>query len=401
VDTQGIKKGQPVWIAVVFFFVGFCPGMWIPGLPTVLQDNGYGSWTPVIYIGIPIGSIISPLLLGALSDGKIAAQKLCGYVMFLGGISMTLAFTSLWAGVRIEIFVALMLANSLLSAPLWALVTQCALSYLDGREEKFPFYRVFGTIGWMIAGLVGGLLLQADSSPLSGFVGGLIRFPVALACFLMPACEPRAKSEFSFLQMLGSGSRDLWKDRNTRVLFISAGLIAIPLASFFMFLPLQMKELGVDKPTAWMSLSQWFEIPAMLTLAWASRKFRIKWLITFGLGMSALRQGLFALSVDSGQFSWILLGLLTHGITFSYFLTVAQMYMERRVAPELRGRAQGMLSLMFGGFGGLIGVIVVSVIFHSQVDVSDGQGWAEYWWVMTALSAIPTAYFTLRYRKVE
>jgi len=401
VDNRIHKKGSPFWIGVIFFFVGFCPGMWIPGLPSILRADGYEDWIPWIYMGIPMGSIISPLLLGVLSDGKVAAQRLCGYVMLLGACSMTLAFGSLQLGVRIEVFVILMIANSLLSAPLWALVTQCALSFLHGREERFPYYRVFGTVGWMVAGLIGGFLLNADSSPISGLVGGLIRFPVAFLCFLMPHCEPKAKGGFSFLEMLGAGSRDLWRDRNTRVLFLSAGLIAIPLASFFMYLPLQMKELEIYKPTPWMSLAQWFEIPAMLTLAWACRRFRIKWLIFFGLALSALRQGLFAISAESGQFFWMLLGLLTHGVTFSYFLTVAQMYIERSVAPELRGRAQGMLSLIFGGFGGLVGVLLVSSFFKLQVNVEQGNGWAEYWWIMTALAVVPTVYFLMRYQKVE
>ncbi len=397
-----MRKGSPMWLAVVFFFVGFCPGMWIPGLPSVLRLGGHEAWIPWIYMGMPIGSIISPLFLGALSDGKVAANRLCGYVMLIGGCSMTVAFGALHFGAPIELFVGLMITNALLSAPLWALVTQSALSYLRGKEEKFCYYRVFGTVGWVGAGMVGGFFLGADTSATAGLVGGLLRFPAGLFCFLMPHCEPAAKGKgFSFLQMLGSGSKELWLDRNTRTLFISAGLIAIPLSAFFMYVPLQMETLGIERPTVWMTLSQWFEIPAMLTLVWACAKFRIKWLVFFGLAVSALRQVLLALSAETGQLWLLALGLLTHGLTFTYFLTVAQVYMEKRVDPSLRGRAQGMLSLMFGGLGSLIGVFVVSQLFDQQVDLLTESGWGSYWWGLSLIAVAPCLYFLFQYQKGE
>ncbi len=374
----------------------------MPGLPNILRAQGHAEWIPWIYMGMPVGSIISPLLLGALSDGRIAANRLCGYVMLIGGVSMTVAFSALQFGARIEVFVGLMLANALLSAPLWALITQCALAYLHGREEKFSFYRVFGTVGWLAAGMIGGFYLGADSSAIAGLVGGVLRFPIGLLCFLMPHCEPLAKGkQVSLLAMVGAGSKELWQDRNTRALLISAGLIAIPMASFFMYVPLQMKALGIEKPTVWMAFSQWFEIPAMLTLTWACRKFRIKWLVLFGLIVSALRQALFAVSAETGQFWLIIMGLLMHGLTFSYFLTVAQVHMEKRVPQALRGRAQGMLSLMFGGFGSLIGVIFVSQLFDFQVDLQAETGWARYWWILTLVATAPCVYFLLRYQKRE
>lgn len=323
--------------------------------------------------------------------------------MLMGGCSMTAAFGALQWGAPMPVFVGLMIANSLLSAPLWALVTQCALSYLRGQEDRFSYYRVFGTVGWLGAGLIGGFWLGADSSATAGLVGGVLRFPVVVVCFLMPHCEPRARhsARTGILQMMGQGTYALWKERNTRVLFLSAMVIAIPLSACFMYVPLLMQELDMQRPTVWMSFSQWCEIPAMLTLGWATRRFRVKGLILFGLSVSALRQGMFALAAETGAVWILVLGLLTHGLTYSYFLTVAQVYMEKRVAPELRGRAQGMLSLMFGGVGSLVGVFVVAQLFTSQVDLETGVGWVPYWSALTLIAIIPCLYFATRYQKRE
>lgn len=393
---------HPYWISVVFFFVGFSPGVWLPSLPSVLDGMGYSQWIPWVYGGLPIGALVSPLFLGALSDGKIPANRLCGYVMIAGGISLTLAFSALQAGVRVELFIILMFLNSLLNAPIWSLATQASLAYLSGQEDRYPYYRLWATIGWLSAGLVGGLLLQADSSPLGGIVAGVVRFPAAVCCFLMPLCQPLAVGKrFSFLQMLGEGSKELWTDRNTRVLLISSSLIALPLAGFFMYCPLQMKALGVERPTAWMTIAQWFEIPAMLTLSWACLRFPMKHLITLGLGVVVLRQGLFMIAAETGVFSLMILGFLTHGMTYTYYLTVAQMYMEKRVAPELRGRAQGMLSLVTSGIGSLLGVFITAQLFEGLVDTERNTGWPLFWGVLALLAALPSVYFFLRFKSVR
>ena len=371
----------------------------MPGLPSVLREMGQEGWIPWIYIGLPIGSIVSPMILGVLSDGKIAANKLCGIMMFAGGCTMTIAFGALHLGARIEQYVFLMFVNALISAPLWALSTQSALSYLKGQEERFAYYRVLGTIGWLAAGMIGGMYLGADSSATAGLVGGILRFPAAALCFLMPYCPPVAKKKgFSVMQMLGQGSRQLWGDPNLRVLYIASGLIAIPLASFFMYVPLMMGGvMEVEQPTTWMSLSQWFEIPGMLTLAWACRKFALKKLVAFGLIVTALRQFLFALAAYQESLWPVYLGLLTHGLTYSYFLTVAQVHMEQWVSPELRGRAQGMLSLIFGGIGNLFGVLIVGRLFTMMVDLESNEGWVTYWSVLSLMAVVPVVFYLARY----
>lgn len=372
----------------------------MPSLPNVLSGMGYESWIPWIYGGLPIGAIISPFLLGALSDGKVPANRLCGYVMLLGGVTMTLSFWVLHAGYPVELFVGFMFLNSLFNAPIWSLITQSTLAHLSGEEGRFPYYRFWATVGWVVAGLFGGLVLGSDDSPLAGIVAGVMRFPAGLCCFLMPLCVlVKKQKRLTFLVMVGQGSKELWLNRNTRVLLISSGLIAIPISALFMYAPLQMKALGVESPTAWLTMAQWFELPAMLTLGWASVRFRIKWMIAFGLGVCVLRQALFAVSAHTDVFYPMALGFLTHGFTFTYFLTVAQMYMEKRVSSELRGRAQGMLSLMFGGVGNLIGVFLTAKMFKRLVDLENNTGWTQYWLALALLALIPTVYFLLRYQR--
>ncbi len=374
----------------------------MPSLPNVLGSMGHTAWIPWVYVGMPIGAIISPFFLGVLSDSKVSANKLCGYVMLLSGVTMTLAFWMLHAGADIKVFVGLMLLNSLFSAPIWTLITQSALAYLTGKESQFPYYRLWGTIGWLVAGLIGGLCLNADESAFAGVVAGLVRFPAGICCFFMPECVPLAKGKkFSILQMLGEGSKALWKDQNTRTILVASGLIAIPLSSFFMYCPLQMTALGVQKPTAWLSIAQWVEVPAMLSLGWACTRIRMKWLMGLGLGVCVLRFGAFALSAHEWIFLPMALGFLTHGLTFTYFLTVAQIFMERRVASEFRGRAQGMLSLMFGGVGSLLGVILVGVFFDAIVDLESNTGWVQFWLVLAGICVVPTVYFFARYKKSE
>lgn len=395
-------KRDVFFIYIVFFFVAFSPGIWMPTLPNVLNEMGFEEWIPWIYIGMPIGSLFSPFLMGTLADGKIGAHKLAGIVMLVGGVLMTAAFIVLHYFRSIEAFVAIMFLNSLCAAPIWSLTGQVALAHLRGREEKYAYLRLLGTVGWLVAGLFSGYVLSADTSAFAGIIGGLIRFPIAICCFFMPACEPLAKKgRFSFLQMIGEGSKELWTNRNTAVLLVSALLVAIPLSAHYMYIPRYLKFISIEKPTIWMAVGQWAEIPAMLLVGWLSQRFRMKWILFCGLFAASSRYLLLVFSEQTGLFFPVVIALVTHGITFAFFYTMAQVYMEKRVEPELRGRAQGMLSLCFGGIGTGVGTLLMGAFYKEMIIIPTEADWTLFWVTISGFALVPTVLFGLLYKRVQ
>ena len=105
----------------------------------------------------------------------------------LGGVLLLLA-PSLIASGKGEALSWIIMAHMLCYMPTLALSNTVAFTNIDDRS-KFPALRVWGTIGWIVAGLVvGGLGLS--SSPKIFMIGGISGSVLGALCFLMPATPP-------------------------------------------------------------------------------------------------------------------------------------------------------------------------------------------------------------------
>ena len=123
----------------------------------------------------------------------------------------------------------------------------------------------------------------------------------------------------------------------------------------------------------------------------------MKTLLLLALGLSALRYGLFSWSGATGDRIGLLLGVALHGLCYTFYFITAQMFLDRRVAPELRGQAQGLLSLVSNGVGTLIGTIAVRHLYDHLV-AADRGGWALYWGLLGGAIVVLTIGFAVFYR---
>ena len=73
------------------------------------------------------------------------------------------------------------------------------------------------------------------------------------------------------------------------------------------------------------------------------------------------------------------------------------MFLDRRVDPGLRGRAQGLLAMVSGGVGPLVGALVCGGLRRACVT-ADGGGWDWFWGILAAMIAVCMAVFMLFYR---
>ncbi|MDG1670801.1 MAG: hypothetical protein P8H96_08035, partial [Akkermansiaceae bacterium] len=89
--ASGIK-GHRYWIAVVFFLMAGAVGLWYPALSNILPRYGLGDWAVIIFMIPGLCGFISPLILGAQVDQKYQAQKVLGWIMWLGAGFVFMAF---------------------------------------------------------------------------------------------------------------------------------------------------------------------------------------------------------------------------------------------------------------------------------------------------------------------
>ena len=192
---------------------------------------------------------------------------------------------------------------------------------------------------------------------------------------------------------MGYDALSLLKNRDHRVVFLTVALFTIPLAAFYPYSPLNLRALGFYHPVAWMSLGQITEVIAMLALGALMLRFRLKWIIVGGLAIGVVRFGLAATDSPWG----ILAAIVLHGASFTLVSITAQIYIDERVDPAWRARAQALMSLLNGGIGNMIGYLGSGAWFVA-CSAGGTTRWPMFWSGLSAAMAAVLIFFLLMYR---
>lgn len=389
------SKGVFVRLWLVFFLQGMTPGFWMPALTNIFKARGLESWVALVFIVPPLCAMISPLIGGALADQRVAADRLFAWTSLMGSIALLAAFGSLHAGWNTWWFVGLLGSYSLLSGPAWGLLTTIALTHLSNGERKFPLVRLGATLGWMLAGVTTSYVLKADTSPIAGYASAATRFSVGILAFLLPFTPPLGKGS-SWKSRLGLDAFSLMKHRDHCVFFVVTAIYSIPLTAFYMYAPELLKTLGDQRSTATMTLAQLTEVAAMLLVGSVMLRFRVKTVLLWSLGLSVVRFGMSAYAGESGLIGWHIAGIMLHGMCYTFYFITAQVFLDRRVDPGMRGQAQGLLSLVTSGLGPLVGAVVCGWLRRNHVT-DDGQGWMDFWAILAGIIALCFVVFAIFY----
>lgn len=399
VGTRFPWKGHPFWLAVVFFLVAGAPGFWVPALSNILITHDLGRWKEAAVIVPFICSMISPMIFGALVDQRFEAQKVLGWIMLIGSIFLFLSFHSIEAGWGGWAFITFMGLSSLIMMPAWSLVNTIALGSLENPQRSFGLFRVWGTIGWMIAGLVVSYLVL-DFSPKAGKIAAGIRVVAGLACFCLAPVKPKGEKPKSIGEALGFGGFRLLKDRNRAAYFLAAFLFHIPLTSFYLHTPMQLREMGVTAVSATMATGQILEIVAMVGMGYVITKYRVKTILFTALLLGVIRYILCGFGDMTSMLSFLIIGVMIHGITWTFFVEAGRVFIDQRVDPAMKGQAQALMAFVTGGLGGVLGVLTVRYLHEGLVVAEGSPGWSAYWGVLTVICGIALLIFGLGYKGV-
>src|SRR5438046_1946572 len=126
-------------------------GAWSPVLSAYLERLGFtGVESGVIYALLPLGCMIAPFAGGQLADRYVSTEKLLAVLHLVGGVLLcVMATRTTYASLA-----ALMFVWSLVYAPTLALTNSITFHHLPDAEKKFGLVRVWGTLGWIGAGLL-------------------------------------------------------------------------------------------------------------------------------------------------------------------------------------------------------------------------------------------------------
>ena len=378
-------------MGVAMFLMHMTIGMWLPSLPNILKAYDARWAVAYVFIFTQVMGILSSLLFATLSDRKIGAQKLFGYLSFIAGGFQWLAFSSLEWNWYPSWFLFFQSCSALAAAPMIPLITKIKLANLSNPEKSFPLYSLCGTVGWLSAGLiVSGLGL--DTSATTGRISAGIYALLGFVSFLLPSTPPEDVTSRGWKAALGLEAFSLMKNRELRVIYLASMLIWISYTSFFMFAPEMLISFGSQYPAAQMTLGQATEIVAMLSLSILAGRYRIQSLMILSMLMGLARFMLLALSGATGLLPIIWLGIALHGPIYVFMNISGRIFIDRNTPPGLRGQAQALHSLLTINLAGILGSLFCEQVYRHTVLVSP-ESWSELWGVMAVFALIPLAYF--------
>jgi len=148
-------------LSLMMFLEFFIWGGWFVTLGTYL---GYNLDATDVQISTAFstqswGAIIAPFIVGMIADRFFNAEKILGILHLTGAILMYFMYQS----TDFAEFYPLVLAYMIAYMPTLALVNSVSFNQMKDPAKEFSFIRVFGTIGWIIAGLVISYIFFWDS----------------------------------------------------------------------------------------------------------------------------------------------------------------------------------------------------------------------------------------------
>ncbi|HUC40443.1 MAG TPA: MFS transporter [Gemmatimonadales bacterium] len=405
-------------LSTMMFLQFFIWGAWYTTIGNFMSAHDMSSQAYLPYTMNPVAAIVAPFFLGLIADRYFATQKVLGVLHLLGGVLMLLVPGAIGSP---GLFIFLILLYNLCYMPTLGLANSLAFHNITDQEKQFPMIRVFGTIGWIVAGLFIGFVLSRfsgtqlpDTTPLPLYTTGVASLLLGLYSFALPHTPPPgAGRPVSIRSIVGIDALRELGSKPFYVFIVSSLLICIPLAAYYAYAPIFAKVGVYDagthnvvtgifpNPSSLMTLGQISETGFMLLMPLMFLRLGVKKMLLVGMGAWVLRYALFALAAPHAVFGLIVLGILLHGVCYDFFFVTGQIYVDKKSSPAVRGQAQGFLVLVTYGVGMLIGSLIAGKVYNgfkgAATDLTLAQ-WAKFWPLPAVFAAVVMILFALFFR---
>lgn len=394
-------------LSLMMFLEFFIWGAWFVSLGTFLSADlkATGAESAKVFSTQSWGAIIAPFIVGLIADRYFNAERILA-VLHLAGAALLYGMYQSGAVLEFYLFT---LAYMILYMPTIALANSVAFNQLKNPDQQFSGIRVFGTLGWIVAGVLISLVFGWDAE--ASVAQGLLRNTLLMAAiasallgifsFTLPATPPKiGKTEkVKLTEILGVSALKLLTRRNYLIFFIASILICIPLAFYYQLTHDFLTSKGVQDVTALMSIGQGTEVLFLLLLPYFFKRFGFKATILAGMLAWTVRYLCFAFGDAGSGFFLLISGLALHGICYDFFFVSGYIYTNQQAGEKYKSAAQGLVTLATYGLGMLIGFEVAGAVkdaFQSTANVFD---WQNIWLIPSGIAFAVFLFFILFFRK--
>ncbi len=383
------------------FLEFFVWGSWFVTIGSYLGGIGFnGANIGSAYLMNNIAAIIAPFFIGMVADRFFSSEKVMGVLHLVGAVVMYYTTTVTETA---TIIVLLLIYNSCYM-PTLALVNNISFQQMSEPDKEFPKIRVWGTIGWIIAGLAISFILapifnnvEATSVPL--IMASIASVLMGLYSFTLPGTPPKnVGEEITIGDILGLKAIRLMKDTSFAIFVLSSLLISIPLAFYYAFTNVYLNDLDMSNAAATQSMGQMSEVLFMILMPYFFVRLGVKKMLLVGMLAWVARYALFSMG-DGGAMVWMIyLGIILHGICYDFFFVTGQIYVDRKAPRDIRASAQGFITLITYG----IGIGLGSIISGNVLDLFTEDGvkdWSTFWWIPCLFAAGVSLMFVVAFKE--
>lgn len=393
--TTGIR----VKLSTMMFLEFFIWGAWFVTMGTYLTVTlkATGTQNAGAYATQSLGAIIAPFVIGLIADKYFSAQRILGVLHLLGAASLFYATTI----ADFDKFYPNILFYMIIYMPTLALVNSVSFKQMQNPSKEFPWIRVFGTAGWIVAGLTIGWLgwEKAGTLVLTFKMASIASLILGLLSFTLPDTPPVKKGQkTSFGDIIGLDSIGLLKNKSYLTFFLASVAICIPLAFYYNFTNPFLNEVGMTAAAGKQSMGQMSELLFMALMPLFFVRLGVKKMLAVGMLAWVLRYIFFAYG-NVGNNDWMLIaGIVMHGICYDFFFVTGQIYTDNLAGERFKSAAQGFITLATYGVGMLIGSYISGPIVDHWKTSDTTHNWQTIWLIPAGIAAVVLVLFLLLFR---
>lgn len=340
----------PYWRLSGFYFFYFAfIGVFLPYFGLYLQTLSFSAWDiSVLMSQMQLMRLFGPYLWGTLADRFVSRVP----IIRLAGLIALMASASFF---HIRSFEAILVAMAVLSF-FWSatlpLVETLTFEHLRENPERYSRIRIWGSIGFIVAVMGAGALLDHVKLP---SVLWLIVFALAgtlLYAVAIPEAEP-ALHHADHPPVV-----EILRQRRVVALFSACFSMSAAHGALYVFYSIFLSDHGYSKSVVgglW-SLGVLAEIAVFFYMSRLLRVFSLRTILLLSFSAAVVRFMMIGWGVE--QPFVLVFAQVLHGLTFGSFHAAAITVVNRWFLGRTRSRGQALYSSLTFGAGGLVGGLI-------------------------------------------